>query len=423
MSKSNNIFTGKWPALVIIVLVFVIFTVYQMFDDPAFTPSVYPRKKVSVDHDNALHKEVISTTESATTTTVEPQDPSPIYILFWVPPFGSKTQYNLDKCGDCIVTYNQNDLDRAEAVVLHFTEATEQGIPDKSRRKPNQMFTFYSMENPWSVSVLRGMSFKVFDNYFNWTMSFRRDSNIFHPYLVWFEEDGLFNGDTSKHYSEQVVKDILSKKQNDTLAFWLVSNCGFTHGAKIRKVLVEEMESAGLTIDKRGGCFGKSVPQDRQAFAEKFKFYLAFENGVHCRDYVTEKFWSNALIAGLVPVVWGPKRKDIEALAPKGSFIFYEDFNSSAELVKYLQYLNTNDTAYAEYFNWRLKLPTIEEFSLIEYKGYRRNTGMCQMCRLLWQKRLYNNVSNVVASLEDWWRNSDNPECLSSSVKPHDKFK
>nr|XP_026692635.1 alpha-(1,3)-fucosyltransferase 9-like [Ciona intestinalis] len=374
---------------------------------------------------NALlsqQKGLVSTAVSP--TAAKTQDLSPSYILFWVAPFGWRTHNKIDKelCGDCIVTYNQNDLDRAEAVILHFTEAKTQSIPNKSRRKPNQMFTFYSMENPWSVSVYRGISFKVFDNYFNWTMSYRRDSNIYCPYLVWNEEDGLFNGDTSKHYSQQVVKDILSKKQSNVLAWWLVSNCGATHGGKIRKVLIREMENAGLTIDKKGGCFGKRFTQNAPAFGVKYKFYLAFENGVHCRDYITEKLWSTSFEGGVVPVVWGSKREDIEAIAPVGSFIFYEDYNSSAELVKYLQYLNTNDTAYAEYFNWRLKQPTIEEFPLIEYKGYRRNAGLCQMCRLLRQKKLYNNVSNVVASLEDWW-NSDNPECLSSSVKPHDKFK
>ncbi|XP_078487670.1 3-galactosyl-N-acetylglucosaminide 4-alpha-L-fucosyltransferase FUT3-like [Ciona intestinalis] len=409
MSTSNKNLIVKCFLIIITCLVFVFFIL---------SASLYPRKKAFPAQKNA----VVSTAVSSTTAKL--QDLSPSYILFWVAPFGWRTQNKIDKelCGDCIVTYDQNDLNRAEAVILHFNVATKHGIPDKSRRKPNQMFTFYSMENPWSVSVLRSMSFKVFDNYFNWTMSYRRDSNIYCPYIAWFEEDGLFNGDTSKHYSQQVVKDILSKKQSDVLAWCLVSNCGSTPGAKIRQVLVQEMENAGLTIDKRGGCFGKPLSQDISVFGVKYKFYLAFENGVHCRDYITEKLWSNSFVGGVVPVVWGSKREDIEAVAPVGSFILYEDFNSSAELVKYLQYLNTNDTAYAEYFNWRLKQPTIEEFPLIEYKGYRRNTGLCQMCRLLRQKRLYNNVSNVVASLEDWWRNSDNPECLSSSVKPHDKF-
>uniref|UniRef100_H2ZQB6 Fucosyltransferase n=1 Tax=Ciona savignyi TaxID=51511 RepID=H2ZQB6_CIOSA len=365
-----------------------------------------------------------TTIASTTTTTTEKLDTSPIYMLFWVAPFGSLHNYYINKelCGDCIVSYDQKDLDRAEAVIIHFSEATLQGIPDKSRRKSNQMYTFFVMESPWAVSVMRGMSFKVFDNYFNWTMSYRRDSSIHFPYIEWFPEGSLFNGNTAAQYSEQVVKDILDKKKDEILALWMVGNCGYTQGAKLRRTLVSELETAGLTIDKMGACFGKPAPRNDPSFAQKYKFYLAFENAVHCRDYITEKFWSSSLSFGLVPIVWGPKREDVVAVAPKGSFIFYEDYSSTAELVKYLQYLNTNNTAYAEYFNWRIKQPTPVENPLVDHIDYEGDRGLCKMCRLLWQKRSNKTFTSIVPSLENWWKNSDRPECLSKTTTLHDKY-
>ncbi|XP_002129936.2 alpha-(1,3)-fucosyltransferase 4 [Ciona intestinalis] len=283
------------------------------------------------------------------------------------------------------------------------------------------MFTFFSMESTYSVSVMREISFDKYDNYFNWTMTYKQDSDIFFPYIEWSPEGGLFNGDTSSHFSKGAVHDILSQKQSDVLALWIVSNCGTTPGAERRRVLVGEMESARLTIEKKGACFGSTMARGEEyiKFAKPFKFYLAFENSFHCRDYVTEKFWTNGLEAGLVPIVWGPKREDVEALAPNNSFIFYDDFESSEALVKYLHYLNENDDAYAEFFNWRLKQPNIEENFMFGNKNYRRNSGMCQMCRLLWQKRKYNNISNVIISLKNTWRANERDECLSTTVEAH----
>ena len=43
-----------------------------------------------------------------------------------------------------------------------------------------------------------------------------------------------------------------------------------------------------------------------------FKFYLAFENSMHCNDYLSEKFWRNSLHQGLVPVVYGPHPDDVK---------------------------------------------------------------------------------------------------------------
>ena len=88
-----------------------------------------------------------------------------------------------------------------------------------------------------------------------------------------------------------------------------------------------------------------------------YKFYLAFENSIHCNDYISEKFWRNSLNQGLVPIVFGPHPDDMNALAPPNSFIHVENFKSKAALVDYLKYLDGNDTAYLEYHQWRSMEP------------------------------------------------------------------
>ena len=43
-----------------------------------------------------------------------------------------------------------------------------------------------------------------------------------------------------------------------------------------------------------------------------FQFYLAFENSMHCNDYVSEKFWRNSLTQFMVPIVYGPHPDDVK---------------------------------------------------------------------------------------------------------------
>ena len=53
-----------------------------------------------------------------------------------------------------------------------------------------------------------------------------------------------------------------------------------------------------------------------------------------------------------MPVVFGPLKQDVLDVAPIGSFIHSEDFDSARDLVEYLDYLDKNDTAYLEYHQW-----------------------------------------------------------------------
>ena len=67
----------------------------------------------------------------------------------------------------------------------------------------------------------------------------------------------------------------------------------------------------------KSACFNHElrdgrVPWRKGGLIANFKFYLAFENAIHCNDYISEKFWRNALSSGAVPVVFGPHRDDVK---------------------------------------------------------------------------------------------------------------
>ena len=95
---------------------------------------------------------------------------------------------------------------------------------------------------------------------------------------------------------------------------------------------------------------------------------LAFENSF-CDHYVTEKYW-DYIERGIVPVVMGATYED--NVIP-GSFIDTSKFDSIEGLAKYLLYLNSNDTAFNEYFSWKQKYKRIHS----------RPLKMCHVCKAL----------------------------------------
>ena len=163
------------------------------------------------------------------------------------------------------------------------------------------------------------------------------------------------------------------------------------------------------------------------AFGFRYKFYLAWENSFHCKDYISEKVWLNALYSGAVPVIYGPHRDDVAAVLPLKSYIHVEDFEGIKDLIEYLRYLDKNITAYAEYLEWRNlarffkesdsidinSLEVVKEASEKEMELLKNftQTGPCGFCRLCKLMQSNNVTSKTVYSIDEVLR-SDRPECL-----------
>ncbi len=122
---------------------------------------------------------------------------------------------------------------------------------------------------------------------------------------------------------------------------------------------------------------------------QKYKFYLSFENSL-CTDYITEKF-SNALMYNMVPIVYGGGDYAKVLPYPK-SFIDIKDFSDITKLVDYLSFLDKNETAYAEYFEWK------RFYDLKIRQGF---SGFRRMCF-----GLQNNdwrTKKTLSDVKKWW--------------------
>lgn len=133
-----------------------------------------------------------------------------------------------------------------------------------------------------------------------------------------------------------------------------------------------------------------------------YKFYLAFENGF-CEDYVTEKYWEQALEHDLVPVLMGGA--DYSELVIPESYINVLDFSSIENLASYLKALDTNSTAYNEYFHWKKKYET-EPID-----------ALCKLCEMLHNESL---PSKIQWDLGSFWGVKEN--CMRHSKTINDQI-
>uniref|UniRef100_A0A5K3G2F6 Fucosyltransferase n=1 Tax=Mesocestoides corti TaxID=53468 RepID=A0A5K3G2F6_MESCO len=151
-------------------------------------------------------------------------------------------------------------------------------------------------------------------------------------------------------------------KQRTKLIAWVVSN----HSPRNNRKEYAEAIAKFVPVDVYGKN-GKQFPPGRDAFkwlSENYKFYLAFENS-NCRNYITEKATINAFNFSMVPIVLGAYKEDYDDALPPHSYINVDDFKSIRELVRYLLYLDRNDTAYAEYFAWKEHGQILVRFAVI----------------------------------------------------------
>ena len=176
----------------------------------------------------------------------------------------------------CELTTSRSQIDTADAVLFKDRFHGPHG-----RRRPGQAWIMYLLECP-----MHTVSFKHVQPLFNWTATYRHDSDIVAPYEKWVYYDDRV------HFRKQEVNYAAKKTKK---VAWFVSNCG-----AINKRLQYAKELAKyIDVDIYGSCGTKKCPRSMgkkcfEKLSNDYKFYLAFENS-NCRDYITEKFFVNGL--------------------------------------------------------------------------------------------------------------------------------
>lgn len=306
--------------------------------------------------------------------------PRPVSVLLWWEPFGGRhistrpspdcrLRFNISGCrlltdraayGEAqAVLFHHRDLvkgppdwpppwgvqvrpaEEQQVLVLDDEEepvaAAAEALAARGPRPPGQRWVWMNFESPSHSPGLRSLE----SNLFNWTLSYRADSDIFVPYGYLYPRT---------HPSEEPPGLVPPLARKQRLVAWVVSNWDESQA----RVRYYRQLSQHVPVDLFGkGGPGQPLPEVGLLHTvARYKFYLAFENSQHL-DYITEKLWRNAFLAGAVPVVLGPDRANYERFVPRRAFIHVEDFPDASSLAAHLLFLDRNPVVYRRYFSWR----------------------------------------------------------------------
>ena len=183
-----------------------------------------------------------------------------------------------DKCpiADCWLTSDEGRSKTADALLISLFKFSMR--PRYLPKPAHQIWIVQHKESPWHNRIeprsLRGLV--------NWTATYRRDSTIVLPYQWYTNVPGGKPPSPEVNFAVGKTKNVA----------WFVSNCANRNG---RQNYAKELAKF-IDVDVYGGC-GKLSCQKELCYKmlkTDYKFYLAFENS-HCVEYITEKFFINAL--------------------------------------------------------------------------------------------------------------------------------
>jgi hypothetical protein len=392
-------------------------------------------------HRDGQHKMPAGTIPSPVVSSSNSKVKTILYWNSWDPTMGDQPLIKA-KCPvtACLFTpdltlFNQSDI------VLFSIETTPDFLLN---RLPHQRFVFFVMESPtntYNLTLLHNNRTRY--NYFNWTMSYRRDSDIvlrdFLGAVVSKKHPGhqypprpnnqhqLDSNKTVKLSSIETLKRLVMTRnerktdnmsaheaiaipwlQNKSkLVAWFVSHCD----TPIQREEYARQLGQHVPVDIYGRCGTKQQVtsicdsaedpyncDESETLRVEYKFYLAFENS-WCPDYVTEKLY-RTLQFDTVPIVLGGV--DYQRFAPPHSYINALDFSTPKELADYLLLLNSSQELYAEYFQWKndynVVVPAMD--------------GWCDLCRRAHDETL---PAKVYPDIKQWWVNDG--ECVNDRMK------
>ena len=234
------------------------------------------------------------------------------------------------------------------------------------------------------IVQFRPVNYSRFSGFFNWTMTYKRDSDVFAPY-------GSFNQSSQPTTVESILKRVRGLPKPKLVA-WVVSNC---KTPSKREDFVSDLQKH-IPVDIFGKCGTKKCPGRRtnsecgSLLERDYMFYLAFENS-KCNDYVTEKFYAT-LEMDIVPIVMGGT--NYSTIAPPGSYIDANGFSSAKYLAKELKRLSNSREEYLKFFSWKAKTEVVDGYSQMG----------CNLCKALHESK----PDKTYQDLGAWWRDGGN---------------
>ncbi|KAI8436167.1 hypothetical protein MSG28_004250 [Choristoneura fumiferana] len=317
------------------------------------------------------------------------------YILQWTNPknvpfvyMGVGQQVFIDrKCKytNCFVTDDRDylgDVTKFDAIAFAGTDVIYMSRYDlPKKRSPHQKYAFTNIESADNYPVCTNR----FNNFFNWTWTYRLDSETKWGYLIVRDaKNNIIGPKTEMHWMKledmDPIDDALRVKlRNKTkAAAWFVSNCRSRSGRETYfRNLIKALKPYNLTVDIYGKCGPLKCDRNKEAecndmVERDYYFYLSFENSF-AEDYATEKL-AHGLQHNAIPIVYGGA--NYTRFMPDGIYLNARQLGPEA-LAKQMKHLIDNPDEYDNYFRWKKYYSYHRKYESPETDDY------CGFCMLL----------------------------------------
>ncbi|CAK9297254.1 unnamed protein product [Gordionus sp. m RMFG-2023] len=349
---------------------------------------------------------------------------------------------------NCYLTYNKNIRNKADMIIFNAFHVSS--YPPLLHKPKNQKWLFYLIESPYHI----WRNFSMMGN-MDYISTYTSDSDIVSPYGAYVPLDDrthIIIEPTNFHSKSRLVAIIVSHcetpNNRELLIFQLslfipihvYGNCEkkwrkkFEYDEVKSKIVFHTFPRIiarnndtflpnNMTIDSSNFDSENDENGDKIcAYKEKefenekclrylgknYKFYLSFENSA-CKEYITEKFWYNALSFNMLPVVYGPFRYEYREIGPPNSFIHaVEDSEGNVKmLADIIIKVGSSKARYNRYFEWK-KFGKVENYMM---KGpTNQNPMWCTICQKIMafnEKLKLNKTDDQKNSMAhkrfDWW--------------------
>ncbi|XP_026751779.2 alpha-(1,3)-fucosyltransferase C-like [Galleria mellonella] len=329
------------------------------------------------------------------------------YILIWTVtenaanPFGDgQLLFISNSCPyyNCYITTKKTLLKRDyrnfDAIIFDVNIIRNLKYKEMPRERNSvQKYIFYGKESADDMP----MCSLYLDNYFNWTWSYKLNSDIVSPFVEvrdlkgnvvapssnvkWIEN---MTGLTSKQ-----VKGINSKSK---AVAWVIHKC-YTRTIVERMTFAKELQHAlkehALALDVYG-CKMSQCPEGDclKAIERDYYFYLAYEDSI-TEDYVTSEVLKGYNY-GAVPIVYGGA--NYHHFLPEGSYIKARSGNIE-KLAAIIDYSIRNPSVYRRFFRWR------NHYTIHKVEN---TSGVCKLCEFLNDEKRY-KIQSVHENFRKWW--------------------
>ena len=180
------------------------------------------------------------------------------YILSWTEGYGDKRlgwtfgseRFKSEQCPEtrCFFTSNRSlfgkgSVNLFDAILFHQRSFSWQDAPNPKLRRKEQYYVHWMMESPAHLHYDL-TSLKKLSNYFNWSMSYRRDAKFSTPYGKITQVNTFYGNEKEIAFDFKIKevpkgkdldelintfgennKHLANKSGNSSIAAWFVSNC------------------------------------------------------------------------------------------------------------------------------------------------------------------------------------------------------